>query len=105
METQEADNHRQASEFLRAFDSDPCERVHVYGVLCRNRLLEMPLFARIPTGAWRQFIAREVASRGRGSRQYKHKPLVADPQFLSRLRVIDTLELENDGQVRCAVSS
>ncbi len=105
VETQEADNHRQAGEFLRAFDSALCEKVHIYGVLRRNRLLDMPLLARIPTGAWRHFIAREVACRGRGDSQYKHKPLAADPQFLSRLRVIDTLELGNDGQVRSTISS
>lgn len=97
--------YRQAGEFLRAFDSALCEKVHIYGVLRRNRLLDMPLLARIPTGAWRHFIAREVAIRGRGDSQYKHKPLAADPQFLSRLRVIDTLELGNDGQVRSSVSS
>lgn len=59
-ETQEGDNHRQAGELLRTFDSDLGEKIHVYGVLRRNCLLDMPILARIPTGAWRQFMTAFV---------------------------------------------
>lgn len=105
VETQEAGNDRQAAEFLRAFDADLCENVHIYGVVRRNKLLDLPNLVRIPTGAWRQFVAAEVASRGSGDSQYKHKPLVADPKFIERLKVVNILELSGDGQTRTSTGA
>src|SRR6185295_3875415 len=75
VEEQEAGNHRQAAEFLRAFDADLCENVHIYGIVRKNRLLEAPVLARIPAGGWRDYVASKVGSHGGGDSQYKHKPL------------------------------
>lgn len=100
VETQEAGEPAQAMTFLRAFDADLCQSVHIYGVHRRNRVLESPCIARIPPGAWRRHIAETLASRGSGDSQYKHRPLVADPKFLGQLDVIDLWELTPDGRLR-----
>lgn len=100
VEEQEAGNHQQAAEFLKAFDADLCEKVHIYGIVRKNRLLEAPVLARIPAGAWRQYVAGKVGSHGGGDSQYKHKPLVADPNYLNQLPIIDLWERDPEDRIR-----
>lgn len=97
VETHETGNESQAAEFLRTYDDDLREKVYMYGVNRRNHLLDAACLIRIPTGAWRQFIAEKTAAHG--DSQYKHKPLVADPEFISHLKIVDTWELTEDGKI------
>lgn len=105
VEEPEAGNHRQAAEFLRAFDADLCENVHIYGIVRKNRLLEAPVLARIPAGGWRDYVASKVGSHGGGDSQYKHKPLVADPAFLSHLPILDLWEPDAEGRIHTTALS
>jgi hypothetical protein len=97
VENHEAGSDLQIATFLNAFDADLREKVYMYGVNRRNRLLDGPCLVRIPTGAWRRFVAELVSTHGSGDSQYKHKPLVADPRFIDRLQVIGISEVGDDG--------
>lgn len=97
VETQETGSESQAAEFLRVYDNDLREKVYMYGVNRRNHILDAACLIRIPTGAWRQFIAEKTAAHG--DSQYKHKPLVPDPQFISHLKIVNTWELTDDGRI------
>lgn len=96
VETHEVSDQTQAAEFLRTFDDDLRTHVYMYGVNRRNHLLDAACLVRIPTGAWRRFVAEKTGSTGSGDSQYKHKPLVADPEFISQLKVVDIWELAPD---------
>ena len=98
VETQETGDRTQGAEFLQAFDDD-LRHVYMYGVNRRNHLLEAACLVRIPTGAWRQFIAAKVGTHGSGDSQYKHKPLVADTEFINQLKIVNTWELTEDGKI------
>lgn len=100
IEEHEAADRNLAATFLHAFDGDLCKNVLIYGVTRKNRLLEPPCLARIPRGAWRDYRTKFVARSGAGDNQYKHKPLVADPDFLARLDVIDIWEPDGNGGIR-----
>jgi hypothetical protein len=52
---------------------------------------------RIPAGEWRRYIAAEMQRLGASENQYKHKPLVSDQKFLTKLRVVDSWILQSDG--------
>ncbi|MDB5390771.1 MAG: auxin-responsive promoter [Planctomycetaceae bacterium] len=97
VETHEAGNQSQASDFLRAFDDDLRKHVYMYGVNRRNQLLDAACLVRIPTGAWRQYVAEKTSSNSSGDSQYKHKPLVADTEFINRLKIVDVWELSQCG--------
>lgn len=100
IENQEARTAPETAAFLNAFDADLRAKVYMYGVNRRNHLLDAPCLVRIPTGAWRQFVAESVAGHGSGDSQYKHKPLVADPNFIGRLQVLGISEVGDDGGMR-----
>ena len=105
VETHETGNETQAAEFLQTYDNDLRQHVYMYGVNRRNNLLDAACLARIPTGAWRQFIAEKVGTHGSGDSQYKHKPLVADPEFINKLKLVDTWQLTDDGRIRVSKGS
>ncbi len=99
VETQETGNPTQAAEFLRTYDDDLRKHVYMYGVNRRNNILDAACLVRIPTGGWRQFIAEKVGTHGSGDSQYKHKPLVADPEFITKIKFVDTWQLTDEGQI------
>jgi hypothetical protein len=85
------------SRFLGAFDKALGSAVLIYGVTRRQRILEAPALVRIPAGEWRRYIAAEMQRLGASENQYKHKPLVSDQKFLTKLRVVDSWILQSDG--------
>jgi hypothetical protein len=97
IEAQEAGDRTQAAEFLRAFDADLRAHVYMYGVNRRNHLLEAACLVRIPTGAWRQYVDEKSGPHGSAGSQYKHKPLVADLDFIGRMKIVDIWELNQNG--------
>lgn len=103
VETHEAGDPARAAKFLQAFDEDLREHVYMYGVNRRNHLLDAACLIRIPTGSWRQYIAEKVGSHGSGDSQYKHKPLVAETDFIARLKIVDIWELTEDGEIRTII--
>ena len=100
VETQESGDQTQAANFLRAIDDDLREHVYMYGVNRRNHILDAACLVRIPTGAWRQYVAEKTSTNSTGDSQYKHKPLVADLEFVGKLHVVDRWELTHDGRIQ-----
>ncbi len=98
IETQESGNQTQAAQFLKVYDED-LRHVYMYGVNRRNNILDAACLVRIPTGAWRRFIAEKTGTHGSGDSQYKHKPLVADPEFINQFQIVNTWELTDDGRI------
>ncbi|HLJ10640.1 MAG TPA: GH3 auxin-responsive promoter family protein [Planctomycetaceae bacterium] len=83
-----------ARRFLETLDRRLMESNFLYSARRREEVLGPPRLARIPTGAWGEFVQSEIARRGTGDVQYKHPGLVQDTSWLGRFNPVDTIHLE-----------
>lgn len=102
VEEKDLPNVPRGIEFVRIIDAELKRMVLVYGNARNSRILGAPQLVRVENGTWQRVVNETVKGKPAGDIQFKHKPLVADLEFVGRQRIVDIHDSATSGERRAA---
>lgn len=84
---------QQATAFLRSLDQELAGLNFLWRARRKEGVLAPPHLWRLPAGAWKAFLEREMARRGTGDFQFKHPGMVLDAGWINQFTPIDIIQL------------